>query len=161
MKGELHSGDPAPDFQLAAAGPDPGETTFGLAAARGARVVLCFYPFEEVPAAREYLSGLRDAWERISPQDARLVALSRDSVENHRRTVTELGLPFPLLTDEENAVAKAYGIWLGAGGGGDMEGGSLTQRSTFLIGPGGRIEQVLRNAEAADHAGLLVALLHG
>ena len=158
MNAELQPGDIAPDFQAPAAGPGETSPSGRLADLRGHRAALCFYPHDDVPAATAQLSAMRDAWEHIRGRAA-LFGVSRDGVDAHRRVVAHLGLPFALLTDEDNGIAKAYGIWLGEGGGADVEGGSLTERSTFLIGVDGRIEAILRAVEAADHLPRLLALL--
>ncbi len=158
MNAEIQRGDPAPDFRApsAATGDDPG--TFSLADLRGERVVLCFYPHDDVPAAGEQLDALRDAWDRLQEEVA-LFGVSRDTPDNHHRVIERLGLPFPLLTDEDNAIAKAYGVWLGEGGGGDTEGGSQTERASFVIGADGQIETILRDENAGRHVRRLLAML--
>lgn len=161
MNAELHPGDEAPAFQAPAAGPGEYPPLFDLAALRGKRIILCFYPYDDVPAATAQLGALRDAWTQVDGTKAELLGVSRDSVENHRRIVEKLGLPFALLTDEDNHIAKAYGIWLGQGGGGDIEGGSLTRRATFFIGAGGRVEHVLSEEKAVDHVERLLERLKG
>lgn len=159
MNAELHAGDEAPDFRAASVenGKDCGE--FHLAALRGQRVILCFYPADDVPAATRQLDGLRAAWGAIRGKAA-LFGVSRETVENLRRVVEHLGLPFPLLTDADNAIARQYGIWLGEGGGGDVEGGSLTERSTFVISGDGRIEAILRDVKADEHAEVVLRVLN-
>ena len=114
MNAELQAGDQAPDFQAAVAGGGEHPPSLSLANLRGRRVVLCFYPYDDVPAATEQLDALGDAWE-IVHEKAVLFGVSRDTVENHQRVIERLGLPFALLTDEDNRIAKAYGIWLGEG----------------------------------------------
>ena len=158
MNAELQAGDQAPGFQAAVAGEGEYPPSLSLADLRGRRVVLCFYPYDDVPAATEQLDALGEAWKTVH-EKAAIFGVSRDKVENHQRVIERLGLPFALLTDEDNHIAKAYGVWLGEGGGGDVEGGSQTERSTFVIGADSRIEAVLRDVKAADHAGQLLALL--
>ena len=109
MNAELHPGDEAPVFQAPAAGSDEHPPVLDLAARRGKRLALCFYPYDDVPAAAAQLGALRDAWEQVAEAKVELFGVSRDSVENHRRLVGKLGLPFALLTDDENHIAKAYG----------------------------------------------------
>ncbi len=157
MNVELHPGDEAPALESPVAGPGEFTAVFDLAALRGQRVALCFYPYDDVPAAAAQLTALRDAWSRLDGK-VLLFGVSRDTVENHRRVIERLGLPFPLVTDEENRLAKAYGIWLGEGGG-DVEGGALTERATFLLGADGRIETILRHVPAGEHAARLLDLL--
>jgi peroxiredoxin Q/BCP len=140
---ELLIGDPAPDFLPA-----------------GERLALCFYPADDLPGAITQLTGLRDAWPEIGGL-ARIVGISADSPEAQKRLIEGYALPFELLSDPGDAIARSYGLWLGAGGGGDVEGGSPTERATFVIDAAGRIEAILRDFTPAAHADRLSQALRG
>lgn len=161
MSAELLIGDPAPDFRALAVGygypPGGGEVT--LESLRGRRVVLYFYPRNDTPGCTEQACAIRDVWDRFAAQAA-LFGVNNDTPAGHERIIARFGLPFPLLSDADNTIAKAYGLWLGEGGGGDAEGGDATERSTFVIGADGRIEAVMRQIRPAEHARLLLAILH-
>lgn len=160
MAAELLVGDPAPDFQTLAvgAGYAPGGTELTLASLRGRRVVLYFYPQNDTPGCTEQACAIRDVWDKFAAQAA-LFGVNNDTPAGHRRIIEKLALPFPLLSDPGHAIAKAYGLWLDDGGGGDVEGGESTERSTFVIGTDGRIEAVMRKIRPAEHARLLLAIL--
>lgn len=143
---ELLIGDPAPDFPAALSGDDPG------------KLVLCFYPADDLPGAITQLTGLRDVWHELRKR-ARVVAVSADSPEAQKRLISLYALPFALQSDPGDDIAKAYGLWLGAGGGGDAEGGSPTERATFVIDAAGRIGAILREVSPAEHAARLLELL--
>jgi peroxiredoxin Q/BCP len=143
---ELLIGDPAPDFRAALLGDDPG------------KLALCFYPADDLPGAITQLTGMRDVWHELRKL-ARVVAVSADAPEAQQRLISLHALPFALLSDPGDAVAKAYGLWLGAGGGGDVEGCSPTERATFVIDPAGRIEAILRGFSPGAHAARLLELL--
>lgn len=161
MSAELLIGDPAPDFRVLAVGRDyaPGGTELTLESLRGRRVVLYFYPQNDTPGCTEQACAIRDVWDKFSAQAA-LFGVNNDTPAGHRRVIEKLGLPFPLLSDAENHMAKAYGLWLGDGGGGDTEGGESTERSTFVISAEGRVEAVMRKIRPAEHARLLLAILN-
>ena len=161
MSAELLIGDPAPDFSALAVGPGYGVegTELALASLRGRRVVLYFYPRNDTPGCTEQACAIRDVWDKFAAQAA-LFGVNNDTPEGHRRIIEKLGLPFPLLNDTDNVISKAYGLWLGDSGGGDVEGGESTERSTFVIGKDGRIEAVMRKIRPAEHARLLLAILN-
>ena len=162
MAAELFIGDPAPPFHAIATGtgyPAEGEEV-RLDSLRGRRVVLYFYPQDDTPGCTEQACAIRDAWEEFC-QRATLFGVNNGSAADHRRFIEKFALPFPLLSDSGDAIAKAYGLWLGEGGGGDAEGGAPTERSTFIIDEEGCIERILRRVKPAEHAGFLLDILRG
>ena len=160
MSAELLTGDAAPPFRAVAVGagypPEGAEIT--LDALRGRRTVLCFYPEEDTPGWTEQACALRDAWDELR-RHAQLFGVNDGSPESHRRFIERYALPFPLLSDAGDAMAKAYGLWLADGGGGDVEGGAATERSTFVIGADGCVERKLSRVEPTGHADLLLDIL--
>lgn len=160
MPAELLDGDPAPDFQAVAVGGDypPEGQTVRLADLRGRRVVLFFYPQNDTPGCTLQACAIRDAWNDLRERAA-VFGVNHDTPEGHRRTIEKLALPFPLLSDENHRIARAYGLWLDDGGGGDAEGGESTERATFILDAGGRVEAVLRRVDPAKHAWWLLWVL--
>ena len=73
------------------------------------------------------------------------------------RYVRQLGLAFPLLSDEDHAVAEAYGVWVEK----SMYGRTYMgmERSTFVIDPAGVVTHVFRKVKPAEHDGLVLAAL--
>ena len=160
MSAELLSGDPAPPFRALAVGadypPEGGEVS--LEALRGQRVVLYFYPEDDTPGCTEQACAIRDAWTEFQ-RYAKLFGVNNGAPDSHRRFIEKYALPFPLLSDSEDLMAKAYGLWLADGGGGDVEGGEATERSTFIIDAQGRVERKLRRVKPAEHANFLLDIL--
>ena len=97
-------------------------------------------------------------WDEFKEQAA-VFGVNHDTPENHRAIIAKLGLPFPLLSDEDNRIARAYGLYVGDQGGGDVEGGASTERSTFILGPDGRVEAALRKVDPSKHAWWLLQVL--
>lgn len=160
MPAELLPGDPAPSFQAVAVGADypPGGAEVRLEALLGKRVVLYFYPEDDTPGCTEQACAIRDAWTEFQ-QHAALFGVNSGSPGSHRRFIEKYALPFPLLSDTEDRIAKAYGLFLADGGGGDAEGGEATERSTFIIDREGRIERKLSRVKPAEHANFLLDIL--
>lgn len=148
-------GDPAPDFALAS---DRGDVV-RLRELKGTRVVLFFYPKDNTPGCTQEACGFRDSMSAIEQQSATVLGVSPDPVASHQRFRDKHGLNFPLLADEDHAVAEAYGAW----GKKRMYGREYEgiHRTTFVIGADGRVEKVYRKVRPAGHAEEVLAELAG
>lgn len=139
-------GERAPAFTLPA---DDGKT-YSLAALKGQRVVLYFYPRDNTPGCTTEACDFRDRQDAFTRAGATVLGVSGDSLKAHASFRGKQRLNFPLLSDAGNAVASAYGAF------GDkmMYGRSLQGiiRSTFIIGPDGAIEAVWRPVKVNGHA---------
>lgn len=149
----LQPGDPAPDFTLEA---DNGET-ITLSHLRGAPVVLYFYPKDATPGCTTQACEYRDLSEGFSTAGARLFGISPDPLSSHERFREAQGLTFPLLSDPDHAAAEAYGVWVER----SMYGRRFMgiERSSFLIGPDGRIAQALYRVKAPGNAARMLSAL--
>jgi peroxiredoxin len=73
---------------------------------------------------------------------AKLSALATDSIESHQEFVKKHGLPFPLLSDSDQEIVKAYQVWAEKSIDGEKRMG--TERTTYLIGPDRKIKAILK-----------------
>lgn len=139
-------GDVAPDFTL----PSDTEGDVTLSDYRGRTVVLYFYPKDLTSGCTVQACDLRDTLERIEERDAVVLGVSPDPVEMHARFRAKHDLNFPLLADEDHAVAEAYGVWKEK----SMYGRSYMgiERSTFIIAPDGTVAHAWRGVKAKGHA---------
>jgi peroxiredoxin Q/BCP len=149
----LQPGDPAPPFALA----DDTGATVSLADLAGRRVVLYFYPKDDTSGCTAQACALRDDWGAVEALDVALFGVSPDSAASHVKFRAKYDLPFPLLVDADHATAEAYGVWVEK----SMYGKTYMgiERSTFVIGPDGRLEHILRKVKPAEHLGLLLEAL--
>lgn len=129
----LRAGDRAPDFALLS---DTGDTV-RLSDLRGKRVVLYFYPKDDISGCTSQACGFRDCYARIEAQNAVVIGISPDSVKSHQKFKVKYGLPFLLLADEQHTVAEAYGVWQEKSMYGRKYFGVV--RSHFVIDQDGRI----------------------
>jgi peroxiredoxin Q/BCP len=98
-------GDFAPDFALPST---DGEVRLGDLLQRG-RVLLAFYFEDATPTCSTEIEALKDAYDTLCELGADVIAVSTDGVESHRAFSERLGgVPFPLASDEDLAVARAY-----------------------------------------------------
>lgn len=147
------AGEPAPPFSL----PDERGRVVRLSDYAGKRLLVYFYPRAFTPGCTTEACDLRDRHDAFLRAGWQIVGISPDPPERLARFREEHRLPFPLLSDPDHRVAEAYGAW-----GTKRSYGRETQgmlRSTFAIGPDGRIEAAWRNVRAAGHAGKVAAQL--
>jgi peroxiredoxin Q/BCP len=142
----LREGDLAPDFELVS---DGGENV-RLSSFRGTAVVLYFYPKDDTPGCTTEACSFRDSWAAIRATGAVVLGLSPDPAERHGKFKAKYSLPFPLLADPERAVLRAYGAF-----GKKMMYGKEVEgviRSTFIVGPDGKVLKVFPKVKPAGHA---------
>ena len=139
------AGEPAPDFALTA---DDGSTVTrdGLL---GRRYVLYFYPKDDTAGCTAQACSMRDNFERVAEAGIEVYGVSPDSVASHVRFRDKYRLPYRLLADKGHLVADAYGVWVDKTYMGRSYQG--VERSSFIIGPEGRIEHVLERVKPAEH----------
>ena len=128
-----------------------------LADFAGKHLVLYFYPKDNTPGCTVQACGLRDRWPDYHDLDAVVFGVSIDSLESHRAFIEKYGLPFPLLSDEAGKIVRDYGVWVEKERDGKKSMG--TERSTFVIGPDGRIQEIFRRVSPEAHAVQLLAAL--
>ncbi len=100
-------GDPAPRFTLPTTA---GELSLDDLTTHG-KVVLAFYAEDATPLCSSQLSMLKDDYDAVHELGASVLAVSADSLDSHRQFAERLGgLPFPLASDEDLAVARLYNV---------------------------------------------------
>ena len=97
----------APDFTL----PDQTGTNHRLEDYAGKWLILYFYPQDDTPGCTTEACQFRDLDESIRGEGADVWGISPDGSDSHRRFREKFELPFSLLSDEDHAVAQAYGAW--------------------------------------------------
>jgi len=149
----IEAGDKAPDFTLAT----HDGTKLKLSNLRGKTVVLYFYPKDDTPGCTKEACGFRDTITELEVSDAVVLGVSPDGPESHARFRKKYDLPFTLLADPTHAVAEKYGAWREKNMYGKKTVGIA--RSTFIIGPDGRVKKVFKAVKTAVHAQQVLATL--
>lgn len=141
----LSEGQEAPDFTL----PDQEGNAVTLSELRGRPVVLYFYPRADTPGCTMQACGVRDHAADYEAAGATVIGVSPDPQAAVAKFADKYALRFPLLADEDHAVADAYGVW----GEKQMYGKTYwgVSRSTFIIDPDGRIAKVLPKVSPKTH----------
>ena len=151
----MNEGDLAPEFEL----PNQDGEPVRLADLRGKTVVVYFYPKADTPGCTTQACAIRDRTAEFDKAGAVVLGLSPDPVPALRKFADKYGLPFTLLSDEDHAVAEAYGVWVHKPARGYMKARMGIERSTFVVGPDGRLVKVLRNVKAQGHDELVLGAL--
>jgi peroxiredoxin Q/BCP len=147
------AGDPAPDFQLSNQDGEPVR----LSDLRGQRVVLYFYPKADTPGCTAQACGVRDHHADYEAAGAVVLGLSPDPVDRIKRFHDRQGLNFPLLADEDHAVADDYGTWVEKSAYGRRSMG--VQRATFVLDERGVVRHVIPKVSPRTHDDEILAAL--
>ena len=154
-KPALHSS--APNFTAAVVG---GDTASGdvitLSKLKGHPVVLYFYPKDDTPGCTKQACGIRDSWAALKKK-ARILGISPDAVKSHEKFIKKHELPFPLIADENKAIAEAYGVWVEKSLYGRNYMG--VERSTFVIDGKGKIAAIFEKVKPEEHVGKVLKAL--
>ncbi|MET3691833.1 peroxiredoxin Q/BCP [Methylobacterium goesingense] len=142
----LDTGDQAPDFTLAGAG---GET-ISLAALKGRKAVLYFYPKDDTSGCTLEAQGFNALGPDFAAADAFVIGVSPDSVKSHDKFRAKYGLTFPLASDEGKAMLEAYGVWVEKSMYGRKYMG--VERTTLLLDREGRIARIWPKVKVPGHA---------
>jgi peroxiredoxin Q/BCP len=140
----LQVGDKAPDFDLMA----DDNKQVRLKDLKGKTVILYFYPKDDTPGCTKEACAFRDDYDKLSKK-AVLLGVSLDDVKSHQKFKTKFDLPFRLLSDQSAAISKAYDVYKQK----SMYGRSFwgIERSTFIIGPDGKIRSIFPRVKVDKH----------
>jgi thioredoxin-dependent peroxiredoxin len=145
----LAPGDEAPDFTLN----DADGTPVTLSSLRGKRVIVYFYPAAMTPGCTKQACDFRDSEADLAAADTVVIGISPDKPPKLAKFREKEGLNFTLLSDPDRTVLAAYGAY-----GEKMLYGKKTVgviRSTFVVGPDGRIEHAFYAVKATGHVARL------
>ncbi len=149
----IEPGDAAPDFEL----PDQDGRAVKLSDFKGAPVVVYFYPKADTPGCTTQACGVRDHEADYAGAGATVLGISPDTVAKVKKFHDKKDLNFTLLADEGHAVADSYGVWVEKSMYGKTYFGN--ERTTFVIGPDGKVAKVLRKVKPAEHDKLVLEAL--
>ena len=131
----LPVGSTAPDFTVA----DDTGRNVSLASLRGKNVVLVFYPGDNTPGCTKQLCQMRDNWDRLKAKNVQVYGVNPQSAGSHAGFRQKQKLPFPLLVDRGQGVAKLY-----------HASGPFVKRTVYLIDVDGKIRLARRGAPSPN-----------
>ncbi|HEX7899540.1 MAG TPA: thioredoxin-dependent thiol peroxidase [Planctomycetota bacterium] len=142
----MEEGKKAPPFSL----PDENGKTVSLDDLKGKDVLLYFYPKDDTPGCTKEACGFRDRWKDLRKKGVVVLGVSADDAASHQKFIAKYKLNFPLLSDVDREVMKAYGAY----GKKMMYGKEVIGviRSSVWIGPDGVVKKHWKKiADASKH----------
>ncbi|MBV9183350.1 MAG: thioredoxin-dependent thiol peroxidase [Acidobacteria bacterium] len=138
--------DKAPAF----AARDQNGEKISLTDFQGKWVVLYFYPRADTPGCTLEACSFRDSFENIEKSGAVLLGVSPDEAEAQKKFEKKYDLPFTLIADADKKLSNSYGVIQEK----NMYGRKVmgVSRTTFIIGPDGRIKHIFRRVKPQGHA---------
>jgi peroxiredoxin Q/BCP len=141
----LNIGDTAPSFSL-----DSNLGHIDSQSLAGQRYVLFFYPKDDTPGCTAEACSFRDQNTAFAAAGVRIFGVSILDARSKTKFAQKNALNYPLLADAAHTLAEAYGVWIEKSMYGKKYMG--IQRSTFVVGPDGRIEHAWEKVKPEDHA---------
>jgi peroxiredoxin Q/BCP len=134
------------DFTL----PSTAGAPFQFSKHKGKVLVLYFYPKDNTPGCTTEGGDFRDLHSAFRKAGAEIYGISRDTLKSHENFKAKLGLPFDLLSDEDEAVCTQFGVMKMK----NMYGKQVRgiERSTFVVGKDGKIAREWRGVKVPGHA---------
>ena len=150
----LQAGDKAPQFSLQ----NQNDETVSLSDFAGKKVLVYFYPKAMTPGCTVQAQGLRDSKEELVAKNVEILGISPDPVKRLPKFADKESLNFTLLSDEDHAVADAFGVWgLKKFMGKQYDG---IHRISFMIDENGTIEQVFNKFKTKEHHTVILDYLN-
>ncbi|HKU32036.1 MAG TPA: thioredoxin-dependent thiol peroxidase [Arthrobacter sp.] len=149
MTQKLLAGTQAPDFALL----NSEGQKVALSDYRGRNVIVYFYPEASTPGCTTEACDFRDSLASLQGSGYEVLGISPDAPEKIAGFVDEYSLTFPLLSDEDHAVALAYGAW-----GEKLRDGEIVEglvRSTVVLDPEGKVKLTQYQVQAQGHVAAL------
>ena len=117
---------------------------------RGKYLVIYFYPKDKTSGCTVESQNFRDLFKDFQKLNCYIIGVSRDSLKSHKSFIEKESLNFPLISDSEEEMCNAYGVMKEK----SMYGRKYMgiERSTFLIGPDGKLIKEWRNVKVPGHA---------
>jgi peroxiredoxin Q/BCP len=146
MPANLAPGSKAPAFSL----PRDGGETVSLTDYKGQNLVLYFYPRADTPGCTVESKAFSALSAAFAKAGTAVLGVSADPVKAQESFKAKYALAIPLASDETHKMLKAYGVW----GEKSMYGKKFMgiTRTTFLIGPDGRIARIWPKVKVEGHA---------
>jgi peroxiredoxin Q/BCP len=149
----LKVGDVAPQFSLL----NQDNQIVSLNDFAGKKVLVYFYPKAMTPGCTIQAQGLRDSQTSLAALHVEVLGVSPDAVKRLPKFIEKENLNFTLLSDEDHALADAFGVWgLKKFMGKEYDG---IHRTTFLINENGNIEHVFDKFKTKNHHEVVLAYL--
>lgn len=142
---KLKIGDKAPVIKAM----DQNGNSISLEDFKGSKVILYFYPKDDTPGCTAEACNLRDNYSTLLDEGFKIIGVSADNINSHKKFIEKYNLPFPLIADTDKKVLNDYGVWgkkkfMGR----EYDG---INRMTFVISEEGIILNIFDKVQTKDH----------
>ena len=142
----LQTGDKAPAFTAK----DQDGNAHSLKDYKGKKVALYFYPQDDTETCTKEACNIRDNFALLKSKGVVVLGVSPDTEKSHKKFEKKYSLPFTLLSDPEQKMLNAYGVWAEKKMFGRTYMGTL--RTTFLINEKGKIDHIIEKVDSKNHS---------
>jgi peroxiredoxin Q/BCP len=149
----IEPGQKTPAFALK----DQDGKTHRLSDFAGRPLILYFYPKDDTPGCTKEACAFQAALPRFKPRKAAVLGVSILDEASKAKFAKKFGVEFPLLADADHAVAERYGVWQEKSNYGKKYMGIA--RTTYLIGPDGKVRKRWDKVKVDGHADEVLAEL--
>jgi len=141
----LEEGKKAPEIKLK----DQDGNTVSLSEFKGQKVVVYFYPKDDTTGCTKEACHFRDEFPRFEKLETKVIGISPDSVESHKKFAEKYNLPFTLLSDAGKDAVEAYDVWKQK----SMYGRNYmgVERTTYIVDEDGKIQKVFPKVKVENH----------
>jgi len=150
-------GDAAPNFSALLQDGSSIQLSELLKSESGKGIILYFYPKDNTPGCTTQACDFRDNWNILTSAGWRVLGVSKDGEDSHKKFIEKYQLPFDLIIDSDAGLMEAYGAW------GEKKNYGRTYfgviRSTIVIDSNGKIILARYGVKAKGHVGRLLKAL--
>lgn len=143
-----------PDFSLKAT----GDATFSLSDYAGKNIIIYFYPKDSTPGCTNEGIDFTDNYSAFQKLNTEIFGVSRDSIKSHENFKAKYSFPFQLLSDPDEIACNLFDVIKMKNMYGKQVRG--VERSTFLIGPDGKLSHEWRGVKVAGHVQEILEILN-
>jgi thioredoxin-dependent peroxiredoxin len=149
----LEEGKKAPEIKLK----DQNGNIVSLNEFKGQKVVVYFYPKDDTTGCTKEACSFRDEFPRFEKLETKVIGISPDSVESHKKFADKYNLPFTLLSDEGKETVEAYDVWKQK----SMYGRNYmgVERTTYIVDEYGKIQKVFPKVKVENHIAEVLKVL--
>lgn len=140
----LEVGHQVPDLDVV----DQNGAVVNLSKLQGQKLVVYFYPKDDTPGCTAEACNFRDHHSVLEEKGYQVIGVSPDPEAKHQKFIAKYELPFTLISDTEQALCKAFGVWgpkkfMGR----EYDG---VHRTTFIIDEKGVITHVIKKVDTKN-----------
>ncbi len=132
-----------------------GEKDFDLSDYSGQHIVIYFYPRDNTPGCTSEGEDFRDNFKIFIKKKTKIFGVSKDSLKSHDGFKDKFNFPFELISDPDEKICKLFDVIKEK----SMYGKKYLgiERSTFLIGPDGKLLKEWRKVKVKGHVAEVIS----